>query len=198
MEDTTVLQDLLKLIFSFLDRMQHHYSHAERRRMEAFLRTFFPMFFMLDSPSFNAAFKSRNIQDSEFCEVDDFSAFVVEDGEDTPSTVGATRDGRSKRRGGGNDLRKRLLKNNAQGGSASRKARAKSSSVPVSRVASPAPLEMMAVDEPDESLQPLRRPLRFGRKPTSLPKAFPERFVLHEFGVIFDATACGGSLSRSH
>lgn len=151
LEDANILQDVLKLTFSFLDRMQHHYSFTERRRVEAFLRTFFPMFFMLDSASFNAKFKSRNVQDSELAKFDDFSAFVVEDNEEIPSAMGATRDGRSKRRGGGNDLRKKLLKSSAQGGSASRRARAKSSSLPASRIASPAPLEPMAIDEPSEA-----------------------------------------------
>ncbi|KLO14002.1 hypothetical protein SCHPADRAFT_851670 [Schizopora paradoxa] len=183
LEDTDVLQDVLKLTFSFLDRMQHHYTFPERRRVEAFLRLFFPMFFMLDSASFNAKFKSRNVPDSEFTKFDDFSGFVVEDAEEIPSGAGPSRDGRSKRRGGGNDLRKKLLKSSAQGGSASRRARAKSSSLPTSRLASPAPLEAMAVDEQPEVATDGSQPV----SPSSENQ--PQYQKLHRRGTFFANSA---------
>ena len=47
-DDTQVLQDVFKLTFSLLDRMHHHIITNDRRRIEGFLRTFIPMFFMFD------------------------------------------------------------------------------------------------------------------------------------------------------
>jgi paired amphipathic helix protein Sin3a len=51
-----VLQDAIKLTFSYLDRTQAQISHAERKRIENFLRSFIPLFFCIDVKSFNEAF----------------------------------------------------------------------------------------------------------------------------------------------
>ncbi|CAK5268788.1 unnamed protein product [Mycena citricolor] len=56
MDDTVVLQDALKLTFSFLDRAQGQINFSERKRIEGFLRNFVPLFYGLDAAAFNAAF----------------------------------------------------------------------------------------------------------------------------------------------
>ncbi|KAJ3778271.1 hypothetical protein FB446DRAFT_658434 [Lentinula raphanica] len=54
-QDTAVLQDCLKLVYSFLDRSQGHYSALERRSVEKFLRAFVPTLFMYPVTEFNLA-----------------------------------------------------------------------------------------------------------------------------------------------
>ena len=66
-EDPAVLQDTLKLAFSFLDRTQGQISLPDRRKIETFLRSFVPLFFMLDPTAFNAAFVPHHESiDSDF------------------------------------------------------------------------------------------------------------------------------------
>lgn len=54
-EDVELLQDCVKLVFTFLDHSSQHYSQAERRGIEKFLRSFIPTLFMLSSHEFNVA-----------------------------------------------------------------------------------------------------------------------------------------------
>ncbi|KAF9059889.1 hypothetical protein BDP27DRAFT_1385647 [Rhodocollybia butyracea] len=54
-QDTSVLHDCLKLVYSFLDRSQGQYSPPERRSVEKFLRLFVPMLFMYPVTDFNVA-----------------------------------------------------------------------------------------------------------------------------------------------
>ncbi|TFK94930.1 hypothetical protein K466DRAFT_475201 [Polyporus arcularius HHB13444] len=54
-EDVELLQDCVKLVFTFLDHSSQQYSPAERRGMEKFLRSFIPTLFMLSAQEFNAA-----------------------------------------------------------------------------------------------------------------------------------------------
>ncbi|KAK0505793.1 histone deacetylase complex, SIN3 component [Armillaria luteobubalina] len=54
-EDTVVLHDSLKMIFTFLDRSQGQYSQPERRSVEKFLRTFVPVLCMYPLTEFNDA-----------------------------------------------------------------------------------------------------------------------------------------------
>ncbi|KAF7966906.1 hypothetical protein HWV62_36583 [Athelia sp. TMB] len=54
-EDTEVLHDALKMVYSFLDHSQALYSQAERRAVETFLRQFVPLLFMYPEGEFNAA-----------------------------------------------------------------------------------------------------------------------------------------------
>ncbi|KAJ7773028.1 histone deacetylase complex, SIN3 component [Mycena metata] len=144
MDDTQVLQDALKLTFSFLDRTQAQINFNERKRIEGFLRSFVPLFFMLDPATFNAAFVVvQETGDSELS--DDLS--VVDDGE--VSSVGSvsSRAGPKSRRNGGSaapasgsgDLRKKLLKSE-QAKSSGRKPR-NYGSPSVSRMASPVPMD---------------------------------------------------------
>lgn len=112
-EDTDVLVDLFKLTFSLLDRMQHTISVVDRRRIEGFLRSFIPLFFMFDPVPFDAAFRSRNQQlDQQFFLTEDFTNFIDEIDESALAS-GGSRSGRNGRRTAGSDLRKRLLKTNA-------------------------------------------------------------------------------------
>ncbi|KAJ7597424.1 hypothetical protein C8J56DRAFT_920036 [Mycena floridula] len=54
-QDTPVLQDSLKMVYSFLDRSQSQYSPLERRSTESFLRSFVPLLCMYPAAEFNAA-----------------------------------------------------------------------------------------------------------------------------------------------
>ncbi|THH08411.1 hypothetical protein EW145_g2724 [Phellinidium pouzarii] len=139
-DDVSVLQDVFKLTFSLLDRMHHHISVADRRRIEGFLRSFVPLFFMVDPVTFNGAFQARSaVYDADYFLSDDFSMFIDEI--DETSSIGSTsRSGRNGRRGAGNDLRKKILKNNVQEKSGGRKGRVSIQSNLISRFASPAPI----------------------------------------------------------
>ncbi|KAJ4485722.1 hypothetical protein J3R30DRAFT_3441510 [Lentinula aciculospora] len=55
MQDTAVLHDCLKLVYSFLDRSQGQYSVLERRSVEKFLRAFVPTLFIYPVTEFNLA-----------------------------------------------------------------------------------------------------------------------------------------------
>lgn len=107
MEDISVLQDVTKLAFSYLDRMSNHMLMVDRRRIEGFLKAFIPLFFMLDYAEFNASFRDRNYGTELLTDV---TSFIEES--DEPASTGNARNGR--RRGNGNDLRKKILKNNVQ------------------------------------------------------------------------------------
>lgn len=132
-EDVTVLQDSLKLVFSFLDRTSGQLTPAERKSVEGFLRAFIPLFFMFDSPSFNAAFTAfQELADSDMS--DDVSAE-----EDVSSVTSGSRNGRTARKapnGATGDLRKKLLKSE-QAKSKNRKPRGGHASPSISRAPSP-------------------------------------------------------------
>lgn len=64
-EDTSVLRDSLKMIYSFLDRSQTQYTSAERKSTEDFLRAFVPLLFMFSSSEFNAACGPRVLLEEE-------------------------------------------------------------------------------------------------------------------------------------
>jgi paired amphipathic helix protein Sin3a len=137
-DDVRILQDTLKLTFSFLDRTQGQINFAERKRIEGFLRSFVPLFFIMDSVSFNSAFVVQETNES------DGSDDVADDAAEVSSVASSSRGGRGRRGGGNNissggDLRKKLLKSE-QAKSTSRKTRAQeaaSASPAASRFASP-------------------------------------------------------------
>lgn len=140
-DDVQVLQDMLKLTFSFLDRTQAQINFGERKRIEAFLRSFVPLFFMLDPVSFNSAFTVvHEMADSEMSDELGSNADDVEisthNNSSRPSRNGGKRGGNMS---SGGDLRKRLLKEQAK--STNRKTRASDSSPAISRFASPAPVD---------------------------------------------------------
>ncbi|EAU81489.2 sin3b [Coprinopsis cinerea okayama7 len=144
LDDIPVLQDALKLTFSFLDRTQAQINFNERRRIESFLRSFIPLFFVLDPVAFNSAFVIAEGADSEGSEGD--AASNIDDAEVSSNGTSSSRGGRggNHRKGGGmvtggNDLRKKLLK--SEQAKSSRKTRAQDASPANSRPASPALLD---------------------------------------------------------
>lgn len=55
-DDVQILQDSMKLTFSFLDRTQGQINLTDRKRIEGFLRNFIPIFFTLDPVAFDSEF----------------------------------------------------------------------------------------------------------------------------------------------
>ncbi|KAH0581672.1 hypothetical protein H2248_011367 [Termitomyces sp. 'cryptogamus'] len=157
-DDVTVLQDVLKLTFSFLDRTQAQINFVERKRIEVFLRSFVPLFFMLDPVAFNTCFAvAQEVFESDMS--DDVGS-VVDDGEISSMASGSTR--RNQRKGGnlssGGDLRKKLLKSE-QVKATNRKTRAQEAASPiVSRLASP------VLPEEDTRVDPLAQTRKLSRK----------------------------------
>ncbi|KAF8067547.1 histone deacetylase complex, SIN3 component [Lyophyllum atratum] len=136
-DDVTVLQDVLKLTFSFLDRTQAQINFLERKRIEGFLRTFIPLFFMLDPVAFNSCFTV--VQETFDSDMSDDLGSVADDAELSSMASGSSRRNRKGGNGisSGGDLRKKLLKSE-QAKSTNRKTRAQEAASPtVSRLASP-------------------------------------------------------------
>ena len=151
-EDVDVLQDAIKLTCSFLDRTQGQIAFAERKRIESFMRSFIPIFFMLDQTAFNAAFVPRQEGvDSEAGEVDS----PPEDIETPSSTNGSVKSGPRggrKSAANGGDLRKKLLKSE-QAKSSRRTTRAhEAASASSSRL--PSPTGMQVDGEPSVNGDP--------------------------------------------
>ena len=105
-DDVSVLQDTLKLVFSFLDRTTGQLSPGERKRVEGFLRTFVPLFFRLDAASFCSVFAAMDPEEIS----DDIGSGSEE--EVTSSKSGRGRKGANGSSGG--DLRKKLLSDQAK------------------------------------------------------------------------------------
>lgn len=106
-EDVSVLQDTLKLVFSFLDRTTGQISPGERKRVEGFLRTFVPLFFKLDTTTFNSVFTAL--------EPEEISDDIGSDSEEESASNSKSGKGRKNANGsGGGDLRKKLLSDQAK------------------------------------------------------------------------------------
>ena len=141
-EDVDVLQDAIKLTCSFLDRTQGQIAFVERKRIESFLRSFIPTFFMLDATVFNASFVPR--QEGPDSEMGDQES-VLED-TDTPSSASGSvkssaRGGRKSAANGNGDLRKKLLK--SEQAKSSRRTRAQeAASASSSRLPSPVGMQV--------------------------------------------------------
>ncbi|KAF5369896.1 hypothetical protein D9758_001057 [Tetrapyrgos nigripes] len=142
-DDVAVLQDTLKLTFSFLDRMQGQTNTTvEKKRIETFLRSFVPLFFMLDPVAFNMAFQVPT--DGADTDLSDDGASVADDAEGSNVAGSSKSSGRGRKNAvpalSGGDLRKKLLK--SEQAKSSRKTRAQEAATPsVSRLASPAPMD---------------------------------------------------------
>ena len=144
MDDQEVLQSGLKLVFGFLDRTQAQMAFVERKRVEVFLRSFVPLFFGLDPVTFNAAFVVvQENTDSDGVASED-GANVVDDGVDAFGVAGPSskRSHKKAALSSGGDLRKKLLKSE-QAKMTGRKTRAHDASPSMSRLASPAPMEVV-------------------------------------------------------
>ncbi|KAH9887270.1 hypothetical protein C8Q73DRAFT_713400 [Cubamyces lactineus] len=154
-EDASVLQDTLKLTLSFLDRTQGQIALADRKKIETFLRSFVPLFFMLDPVAFNAAF----IIKSDAADGDADADHASEDVEMNGTSSNGSRARNKKGGGNAGDLRKRLLK--SEQAKSSRRTRAQEATSPTpSRFASPAPSDSMQVegDAPKENgVRPVAR-----------------------------------------
>ena len=61
-EDVGVLQDVVKITLLLLDRTQGQINGADCKRVEAFLRSFVPLFFVLDHEAFNRAFTVQEVK----------------------------------------------------------------------------------------------------------------------------------------
>ena len=139
MDNEIVLQDAIKLIFTFLDRTQAQINATERKRIENFLRTFIPLFYTLNIVEFNMALAAQDTMDSDTSDADVTSAADDNEASSTASSSRTARNGRKLANvSSGGDLRKKLLKSE-QAKSTSRKTRAQEagSSPSVSRFASP-------------------------------------------------------------
>lgn len=157
-DDVQVLQDAMKLTFSFLDRTQAQINFTERKRIEGFLRSLVPLFFNLEPVAFNSAFVVIQ-QETLDSDMSDDGRSNIDDAEVTSAGPNT---GRARNRKNGNgissggDLRKKLLKSE-QAKSTNRKTRAQASPA-VSRLASPALLDDEARAEGSSQIR------RFPRK----------------------------------
>ncbi|THH26382.1 hypothetical protein EUX98_g7806 [Antrodiella citrinella] len=138
-EDVSVLLDAVKLTCSFLDRTQGQIAFTDRKRIESFLRSFVPIFFMLDSTAFNAAFVPR--LDGLDGEVGDQEG-ALEDVDVPSSSNGPKSAARGRKSTNGNgDLRKKLLK--SEQAKSSRRTRAQeAASTTSSRMPSPVAMQV--------------------------------------------------------
>ncbi|KAJ3857305.1 hypothetical protein EV368DRAFT_71125 [Lentinula lateritia] len=111
-QDTAVLHDCLKLVYSFLDRSQGQYSVLERRSVEKFLRVFVPTLLMYPVTEFNLACEPQHDGvGTNTGGADDLNGMI--EGNPTDSSAGSK--GGRKVSGQSNgivagDLRKKLLK----------------------------------------------------------------------------------------
>ncbi|KAE9392487.1 hypothetical protein BT96DRAFT_944593 [Gymnopus androsaceus JB14] len=144
-DDLGVLQDSLKLVFSFLDRTQGQITWNERRRIEAFLRGWIPLVFMIDASAFNAAFAVVQELGGAEGELDVEGLGLLDVEAPVTSSSRSGGGSRSKKGGGtgsgvsGGDLRKKLLKSEQAKSGRKTRAGVIQSSPSVSRFASPTP-----------------------------------------------------------
>lgn len=132
LDDMQVLTDVLKLVFSFLDRAAGGYSTSDRERIEAFLRSFIPQLLDLDETEFEELLNG----DVDLDDADDDADSRVEDDTHSEGTVPEDTDAetstsgspgpankRGKKQGQTADLRRRILRTQAEtSGSAPSKA----------------------------------------------------------------------------
>ncbi|KAG0702743.1 hypothetical protein DFH29DRAFT_920208 [Suillus ampliporus] len=107
-KDISVLQDSLKLVYSFLDHSHAHYTPQERRGVEGWLRVFIPLLWMCPAAEFNAGYLP--LDDPRDEEMDQQALDGPRNDHAMPSTSG--RPSGSVMATG--DLRKRLLKSSQE------------------------------------------------------------------------------------
>ncbi|KAF5368328.1 hypothetical protein D9758_002152 [Tetrapyrgos nigripes] len=136
-QDVAVLHDSLKMIFTFLDRSQGHYSSLERRSVERFLRNFVPLLFMYPPAEFIAACSSNP---DGFSGDDDGSTTAdsnIDHAKGGGRSVGSLQSGPQSVGVAAGDLRKKLLKTAKDKAEGRERPRGESASTGVSRAASP-------------------------------------------------------------
>ena len=124
-DDLSVLQDALKLVFSFLDRSTIQYSVQERRSVERMLRTFVPLFCMLPAAEFDSVF-GPPLDGGEGTENEDIGhddlmmggATSAEEGDDVHLTPGGAHS-KANNKSGGTSGRRSAGGGGSNGGTAS-------------------------------------------------------------------------------
>lgn len=107
--DIDVLKDVLKLVISYLDRVNNALSPTDKDRIERQLRDVVPLLFMLDKDEFDAEFgdaEHESPDDQEGSEDSEGDVSMAEDDETTSLATGK----RGKKGAPAADLRKKLLK----------------------------------------------------------------------------------------
>lgn len=152
-EDTSVLQDALRMVFTFLDHSQALYGAQERRSLEKFIRVFIPTLFMCPVAEFNAACGPPNGMQED--EQQDMDAFDTQ--RSGRRSVGTPQSNNQTPGVAASDLRKKLLKtaqdkvNKKDGEQASRIASRATSVTP--RMGSPAFADILPpASEHDEDI----------------------------------------------
>jgi len=151
-DDVSVLQDSLKLTFSFLDRTTHQIGFLERKKIESMLRGVVPTFFMVDQEFFNQVFvmvvPSTDNADND---MSDEVISVVDDTEISSVASSSSKTGGSRSRKGGVASSGRLLKRTSW--STGRETRGQEAASPSgSRQATPGVSDAAMVDGVEESL----------------------------------------------
>ncbi|BGP01202.1 hypothetical protein NBRC10513v2_002153 [Rhodotorula toruloides] len=176
MSDRSVLFDVLKLTFSYLDREQSGFSTPERARLEAFLRLFVPLLWGISIGEMEANLGQSQHDDADVeedeAETEAGDATTETEGETGAegseagsSSAGSGRKGSSMRRGGAADLRKRLLMHaaatagrsipsGANGKSASRQGSPASDESELGRLADATWIQLVETKENGEPVSP--------------------------------------------
>ncbi|KAG1757835.1 hypothetical protein EDB19DRAFT_1624058 [Suillus lakei] len=108
-KDMSVLQDSLKLVYSFLDHSHAHYTPQERRGVEGWLRSFIPLLCMCPAAEFNAGYTP--LDDPRDEETDQQALDGPRNADVVQFTSGRGPSGSVMAAG---DLRKRLLKSSQE------------------------------------------------------------------------------------
>jgi paired amphipathic helix protein Sin3a len=102
--DLDVMKDLIKLVISYLDRVNNSLSTADKDRIERQLRDFVPLFFQLDAADF----------DADFGDPDHPSEEQDSDESEDENSIDDEEARKVKKATNGDSLRKRLLKSVGQ------------------------------------------------------------------------------------
>ena len=106
--DSEVLKDVLKLVISYLDRVNNALSTSDKDRIERQLRDFVPLLFMFDKDEFDAEFGDAEHGTPDEAEgSDDSDGDVSMADDDESASINA---GKRGKRPAAADLRKKLLK----------------------------------------------------------------------------------------
>nr|XP_031858732.1 uncharacterized protein CI109_005826 [Kwoniella shandongensis]KAA5525804.1 hypothetical protein CI109_005826 [Kwoniella shandongensis] len=108
-KDQVVLKDVLKLIISYLDRVNNSLSSQDQTRVERLLRDFVPALFLLDKDEFDAEFGDEDGETPDEDSEDSDGDVSMADDDEAASVATASKRG-GKKAAHASDLRKKLLK----------------------------------------------------------------------------------------